>query len=285
MNTFKTMFLFTLLTLLMVAIGGYFGGQQGMIFAFVFAGLMNFFAYWFSDRMALAMYGAKKVEEADLPQASRDRLLRIIRDLATSARLPMPKVYVIPSPQPNAFATGRNPEYASVAATEGILQLLSDDELAGVMAHELAHVKNRDILVASVAATIAGAIMILSRSAMFFGGGRDDNRGSGNPIVMILLLILAPIAAMLVQMAISRQREFGADAGGARISHKPLALAEALNKLHSGVQRYPMNRANPATAHMFIVAPFSGKQVWSLFSTHPPVEERIARLYDLAKHM
>lgn len=284
MNAFKTFFLFTLLTLLLVAIGGYFGGRQGMIFAFGFAALMNFFAYWFSDKMALAMYRAKKVEEADIPQADKDRLVRITRDLATSARLPMPKVYVIPSPQPNAFATGRNPEHASVAATEGILRLLSDDELSGVMAHELAHVKNRDILIASVAATIAGAIMILSRSAMFFGGSRE-NRGGGNPIVLILLLILAPIAAMLVQMAISRQREFGADEGGARISHKPLALAEALKKLHNGVQRTPMQNANPATAHMFIVAPFSGKEVMKLFSTHPPVEERIARLYDLAKHM
>ncbi|MCI0405143.1 MAG: zinc metalloprotease HtpX [candidate division Zixibacteria bacterium] len=284
MNAFKTFFLFTLLTLLLVAIGGYFGGRQGMIFAFGFAALMNFFAYWFSDKMALAMYRAKKVEEADIPQADKDRLVRITRDLATSSRLPMPEVYVIPSPQPNAFATGRNPEHASVAATEGILRLLSDDELSGVMAHELAHVKNRDILIASVAATIAGAIMILSRSAMFFGGSRE-NRGGGNPIVLILLLILAPIAAMLVQMAISRQREFGADEGGARISHKPLALAEALKKLHNGVQRTPMQNANPATAHMFIVAPFSGKEVMKLFSTHPPVEERIARLYDLAKHM
>ncbi|MGE5692674.1 MAG: zinc metalloprotease HtpX [Candidatus Zixiibacteriota bacterium] len=284
MNAFKTFFLFTLLTVLLVAIGGYFGGQQGMVFAFGMAALMNFFAYWFSDKMALAMYGAKKVEEANIPQADKDRLLRITRELAQSARLPMPKVYVIPSPQPNAFATGRNPEHASVAATEGILRLLSDDELSGVMAHELAHVKNRDILIASVAATIAGAIMILSRSAMFFGGNRE-NRGGGNPIVMILLLILAPLAAMLVQMAISRQREFGADEGGARISHKPLALAEALKKLHNGVQRLPMQNANPATAHMFIVAPFSGKEVMKLFSTHPPVEERIARLYDLAKHM
>ena len=284
MNAFKTFFLFTLLTVLLVAIGGYFGGQQGMVFAFGMAALMNFFAYWFSDKMALAMYGAKKVEEANIPQADKDRLLRITRELAQSARLPMPKVYVIPSPQPNAFATGRNPEHASVAATEGILRLLSDDELSGVMAHELAHVKNRDILIASVAATIAGAIMILSRSAMFFGGNRE-NRGGGNPIVMILLLILAPLAAMLVQMAISRQREFGADEGGARISHKPLALAEALKKLHNGVQRLPMQNANPATAHMFIVAPFSGKEVMKLFSTHPPVEERIARLYDFAKHM
>ena len=284
MNAFKTFFLFTLMTVLLVAIGGYFGGQQGMVFAFGMAASMNFFAYWFSDKMSLAMYGAKKVEEANIPQADKDRLLRITRELAQSARLPMPKVYVIPSPQPNAFATGRNPEHASVAATEGILRLLSDDELSGVMAHELAHVKNRDILIASVAATIAGAIMILSRSAMFFGGNRE-NRGGGNPIVMILLLILAPLAAMLVQMAISRQREFGADEGGARISHKPLALAEALKKLHNGVQRLPMQNANPATAHMFIVAPFSGKEVMKLFSTHPPVEERIARLYDLAKHM
>lgn len=283
MNAFKIFFLFTLLTLLLVAIGGYFGGQQGMIFAFVFAGLMNFFAYWFSDKMALAMYGAKKVEEANIPQVDKDRLVRITRELAQSARLATPKVYVIPSPQPNAFATGRNPEHASVAATEGILRLLNDDELSGVMAHELAHVKNRDILIASVAATIAGAIMILSRSAMFFGGSRE-NRG-GNPIVMILLLILAPIAAMLVQMAISRQREFGADEGGAKISHKPLALAEALKKLHAGVQRLPMQNANPATAHMFIVAPFSGRDAMKLFSTHPPVEERIARLYELAKHM
>lgn len=284
MNMFKTVFLFTLLTLLLMAIGGYFGGQQGMLIALIFAAGMNLFAYWFSDKMALAAYRAQKVEEANIPQADKDRLLRITRDLATASRIPMPKVYVIPSPQPNAFATGRNPEHASVAATEGILRLLNDDELEGVLAHELAHVQHRDILISSVAATIAGAIMFLSRGAMFFGGSRDDNRGGGNPIVMILLLILSPIAAALIQLAISRQREFGADDGGARLCHKPLALAEALKKLERGVEKTPMN-ASPATAHLFIVAPFSGKALTNLFSTHPPVEERIARLYELAKHM
>lgn len=289
MNTFKTAFLFVLLTLLLVGIGDYFGGRQGMIIALVFAAGMNFFAYWFSDKMALAMYRAQKVEEADIPQADKDRLVRITRDLATSARIPMPKVYVIPTPQPNAFATGRNPEHASVAATVGILRLLNDDELTGVIGHELSHVRHRDILIASVAATIAGAIMMIGRMAMWgamFGGygNRDNDRGGGNPIAFLALLILAPIAATLIQFAISRQREFSADEAGARLSHKPLALAEALKKLHSGVERMPMN-ASPATAHLFIVAPFSGKALMNLFSTHPPIEERIARLYDLAKHM
>jgi len=208
------------------------------------------------------------------------------------AGMQKPRVYVIQNDSPNAFATGRNQKHAAVAATTGIMSILDDKELTAVFGHEIGHIKNRDILVNAIVATVATAIMFLANMAqwaLIFGGlgGRDRNGASGivGIVAMLAMIILAPIAATMIRMAISRQREFGADAGGARISHKPLALAEALNKLHSGVQRYPMNRANPATAHMFIVAPFSGKQVWSLFSTHPPVEERIARLYDLAKHM
>jgi heat shock protein HtpX len=264
------------LTVLLVLIGGAFGGRQGMIMAFMFASVMNIFSYWFSDKIVLRMYGAREVSEADAPV-----LYSVTRDNAMKMNMPMPKVYVIPSDAPNAFATGRNPNHAAVAATEGILRLLSKEELSGVMAHEMGHVRNRDILIGTIAATIAGAISMLAHMAqwaMIFGGGRrDDDEGAGGMIGGILMIILAPIAAALIQMAISRSREYEADATGARISGNPLALASALKKLHAGSQRIPMN-ANPATAHMFIVNPLRGGGLVNLFSTHPPMEERIARL-------
>jgi heat shock protein HtpX len=250
--------------------------------ALVMAAGMNFFSYWFSDKMVLSMYGAREISEADNP-----RYYGIVRRLALRAGLPMPKVYLIDTETPNAFATGRNPEHAAVAATTGILRILSEDELAGVMAHELAHVKNRDILISTIAATFAGAITYLAHMAQFaamFGGGRssDDNEGGGGIIGMILMAILAPIAAMLVQMAISRSREFEADAGGASISGHPLSLANALQKLETGNQQIPMD-ANAATAHMFIVNPLTGGGMMSLFSTHPPMAERIARLQEMSR--
>jgi heat shock protein HtpX len=261
-----------------VAIGYLIGGQGGMIIAFGFAVVMNFISYWFSDKIVLSMYRAKKVEETDAP-----RLYSMVQRLATQAGLPGPRVYIIPDSSPNAFATGRNPENGVVAYTQGILDLLSEDELEGVTAHELAHIKNRDILTQTIAATIAGAIGMLASMAKWgaiFGGmgGRDDREGGGGGIIGLLVMaIVAPIAAMFVQMAISRTREYAADATGAQISAKPLSLANALRKLHSGAARRPMD-ANPATAHMFIVNPLSGRSMMSLFSTHPPVEERIARL-------
>jgi heat shock protein HtpX len=264
------------LTVLLVFAGGALGGRQGMIMAFMFASVMNLVSYWFSDKIVLRMYNAREVTETDAPV-----LYGITRDLAMRANLPMPKVYVIPSDAPNAFATGRNPKHAAVAATEGILRLLNRDELMGVMAHELSHVMNRDILIGTIAATIAGAISMIASMAqwgMIFGGGRrDDNQGSGNMIAAIAMMILAPIAAGLVQMAISRSREYQADATGARISGNPMALASALKKLQMGSQRVPLD-ANPATAHMFIVNPLRGGGMMSLFSTHPPMEERINRL-------
>jgi heat shock protein HtpX len=259
-----------------VLIGGAFGGRQGMIIAFMFASVMNIFSYWFSDKIVLRMYRAQEVSEADAPV-----LYGVTRDLALKMNMPMPKVYIIPSDAPNAFATGRNPNHAAVAATQGILRLLTREELMGVMAHELGHVRNRDILIGTIAATIAGAISMLAHMAqwaMFFGGGRrDDDEGPGGLIGGILMIILAPIAAALIQMAISRSREYEADATGARICGNPLALASALKKLHAGTQRVPMD-ANPATAHMFIVNPLRGGTFVNLFSTHPPMEERIARL-------
>ena len=277
MNGLKTLMLLTALTVLFLIIGALLGGQSGMIIAFGFAVVMNFFSYWFSHKIVLAMYHAKPVEESDAP-----RLYSMVTRLAQQAGLPTPKIYIIPSSSPNAFATGRNPEHAVVAFTQGILDLLSEDELEGVTSHELAHVKNRDILTQSIAATIAGAISMLAHMAQWgaiFGGmGRgNDREGGGNIIGLLAMAIVAPIAAMFVQMAISRSREYAADSTGAKISGKPLSLASALRKLHIGAARRPME-ANPATAHMFIVNPLSGRSLASLFSTHPPVEERIARL-------
>lgn len=269
-NAIRTAGLMAALIVLFALIGQALGGQQGMILAFVIAVAMNFGSYWFSDKIVLKMYRA---QEVDRPQAPE--LYDMIDRLRERAGLPMPKVYVIPSNQPNAFATGRNPEHAAVAVTNGIVGMLNRDELEGVIAHELAHIKHRDILISSVAATVAAAITMIARFALFFGGGRDrDNALSG-----ILMLILAPIAAMLIQMAISRSREFAADRGGAEICGKPGALASALRRLEQGARSVPME-ANPSTAHMFIVNPFSGAMsgLRNLFSTHPPTQERIDRL-------
>ncbi|HZA55741.1 MAG TPA: zinc metalloprotease HtpX [Candidatus Udaeobacter sp.] len=274
MNTLKTTFLMALLTVLLVTAGGMLGGQGGIIIAFIFALIMNGVSYWFSDKIVLRMYGAREIGPEDAPN-----LHRIVQELALRAQMPMPKLYVIPEETPNAFATGRNEKNAAVAVTQGILRILDEAELRGVLAHELSHVKNRDILVGTIAATMAGAISMLANMAhwgMIFGG-RSDNREGGHPIVSLLMIIVAPLAAMLVQMAISRSREFGADATGAAISADPLSLANALRKLHLGVERIPME-ANPATAHMFIVNPLTGGGLMTLFSTHPPMEERIRRL-------
>lgn len=277
-NTLKTTALLAALTVLLILIGSLVGGEQGMVVAFVFAGLMNFASYWWSDKIVLWMYGAREVSEAEAPGFHA-----LVRRLAQRAGLPMPKVYIIPTDTPNAFATGRNPQHAAVAATEGILRLLTSDELEGVIGHELGHVRNRDILTSTVAATLAGAIMMLSRMAQWaaiFGGGRsrdDDEGGAGGIIGLLALAILAPLAAMLIQMAISRAREYQADATGAQISHKPWALADALEKLEHASTAIPMD-ANPATAHLFIVNPLSGSSILNLFSTHPPIEARVARL-------
>lgn len=282
MNLLKTTFLLTALTLLLLFVGKAIGGNGGMMIALIMAGVMNLVSYWFSDKIVLKMYGAREVTEAEAP-----RLYRITNQLAMKAMLPMPKVYIIPGMSPNAFATGRNPQHAAVAATEGILSILNDEELEGVMAHELAHVGNRDILISSVVATIAGAISYLAHMAQWaaiFGGGRDRDEEGGSPFVMIAMAIIAPIAAMLIQMAISRSREYSADAYGARICRKPLALASALKKLHMGVAAIPMH-ANSATAHMFIVSPLTGGGLMSLFSTHPPMEERVARLEELSRQI
>lgn len=271
MNGMKTVILMTLLTLLLVWGGAAIGGQSGMFMALMMAGVMNFVSYFFSDKIVLAMYRARQVDEAEAPV-----LYRIVRRLSQKAGIPMPKVYIIPDESPNAFATGRNPSHAAVAATEGIMRLLSEEELAGVMAHELAHVLHRDILIGTVAATIAGAISYLGHMAFFMGGRNNDDEG-GSPIAGIAMMILAPIAAMLIQMAISRSREYSADEGGARLLGNPMPLAGALRKLEQGSQMIPMD-ATPATAHMMIVSPFSGGGMMKLFSTHPPMEERIARL-------
>ncbi len=272
MNTFKTAALLTGLTLLLVYAGAYLGGQSGMTIALIFALAMNAFTYWFSDKLVLKMYKAKEVNEAEVPE-----LFSMVRRLAQKAGLPMPKVYLINQPQPNAFATGRNPAHAAVAVTSGIMKILSSEELEGVLGHELSHIQHRDILIGTVAATIAGAISFLAQMAqwaMIFGG-RDSRRG--NPIVAIVLMIVTPIAAMLIQMAISRSREYEADAGGAKIAGNPHYLASALKKLHMASQQIPF-KAQPATAHMFIVNPLSAKGLSKLFSTHPPMEERVARL-------
>ncbi len=276
MNTLKTTLLLGLLTGLILWFGGYVGGQSGMVIAFLFAVIMNFGAYWFSDKIVLAMYRAREVDPAQAPG-----LYRMVERLAQRAGLPMPRVFVIPSESPNAFATGRNPKHAVVAVTQGILKLMRDEELEGVLAHELAHVKNRDILISSIAATLAGAVMMLAnmaRWAAIFGGvgGRDDE-DRGGVLGLIFMAVLAPLAAMLIQFAISRTREFEADSTGAQIAGNPLGLASALEKLGLATRRIPM-QANPATSHMFIVNPLSGKSLLNLFSTHPPLEERIRRL-------
>lgn len=281
MNSLKTVFLMTLMMVLFILVGGLLGGQDGMIIAFILSLGMNFFSYWFSDKIVLSMYGAKQVSEREAPQ-----LYRLVRRLTTNAGLPMPKVYVIDNPNPNAFATGRNPQNAAVAVTTGILRILNDEELEGVLAHELAHIKHRDILLATIVATFVGTITFISRLAgwsMMFAGGSRDREDSGNALASLVLLIVAPIAAVILQLAISRAREFMADEGGARISGKPLALASALSKLEQAAQVVPMREASPSTAHLFIVNPLRGSSIMKLFSTHPPIEERIRRLKLLAQ--
>jgi len=277
MNTIKTGLLLGALTGILMLIGGSFGGQQGVVIAFIFAMAINFGSYWFSDKIVLRMYNAQAVSEHEAPE-----LYAMVKNLALKASMPMPRVYIIPGDTPNAFATGRNEQHAVVAVTEGILRILGRDELEGVLAHELTHIRNRDILIGSIAATLAGAIVMLAHmaqwAAMFGGAGRDDDEGGGSNIVgLILMAVLAPIAATLIQMAISRSREYLADAGGAKISGKPYGLAGALEKLSLASQTMPM-KANPSTAHMFIVNPLTGRSLMNLFSTHPPIEERIARL-------
>jgi heat shock protein HtpX len=281
MNRFKTFLLMLVLTVLLVIVGSAIGGRSGAVYAFVFAALMNFFSYWFSDKIVLRMYGAKEVTQSEAPQ-----LYGIVAELTSKASLPMPKVYIMENETPNAFATGRNPEHAAVAVTSGIMRILSKEELMGVIGHELSHIQHRDILISTIAATMAGAISMLATMARWgamFGGMRsDDNEGrGGNMLVVLFVSIFASIAAMLIQLAISRSREYYADEGGAHLSH-PLSLAKALGKLEMASQRIPM-QANPSTAHMFIVNPLRGGGVLSLFSTHPPIEERIARLEEMAK--
>ncbi len=275
-NWFKTTLLLGAMTTLMIFLGNIFGGRSGMIFAFILAMGMNFFSYWFSDKLVLSMYRAQEISASDHPT-----LYEIIQELAHSANLPMPRIYIIPEESPNAFATGRNPEHSAVAVTEGLLRIMDREELKGVLAHEMAHIKNRDILIGSIAATMAGAIMILANMAkwsMFFGGFRDEDDEGGLGLIGILIMaIIAPIAALLIQMAISRSREYHADETGAKFAGNPFGLANALEKLDEFSRSAPLN-ANPATAHMFIVNPLSGSNIANLFSTHPPIEERIARL-------
>jgi heat shock protein HtpX len=274
-NVFKTALLLAVLTAMLVLIGGAIGGRNGMLVALIFAFVMNFVSYWWSDKIVLAMYGAREVTEAEAPQ-----LYNTVRRLATKAGVPMPRVYIIPSEQPNAFATGRNPSHAAVAVTEGIMRILDMEELEGVLAHEMSHVINRDVLISTIAATLAGAITYLAHMAQWaaiFGGGRSDDDEGPNPVAMILMAIIAPIAAMLVQLAVSRAREFQADASGARLEGRARPLAQALEKLDIATKAIPMD-ANPATAHLFIMNPLRGESLMRLFSTHPPTEERIARL-------
>lgn len=273
----RTTLLLVLLTVLILWIGRMLGGQNGMIIALILAAVMNIGSYWFSDKIVLSMYRAQPIDEHQAPE-----IYRIVRDLAMEADMPMPRVYLIPEETPNAFATGRNPQNAVVAVTEGLVHILTKQEIRGVIAHEMGHIKNRDILVSSIAATLAGAIMVLADMARWgaiFGGFRgDDDEGGGGILGMIVLSILAPIAAMLIQMAISRSREYLADETGARLAHNPESLARALEKLAVASERIPMQDAKPSTAHLFIVNPLTGSSIMNLFSTHPPIHERIRRL-------
>ncbi|OAM51802.1 protease HtpX [Methylovorus sp. MM2] len=277
-NWFKTTILMAGIVVLFGAIGATLGGGQGMLIALLLAGGMNIYAYWFSDQAVLKMYNAREVDENSAPQ-----FYRMVRELAQNAQLPMPKVYLIDEPQPNAFATGRDPEHAAVAATTGIMNILTERELRGVMAHELAHVKHRDTLISTISATIAGAISSIAQFGLLFSGGQRDR--NVHPLVAILIMVLAPIAAMLIQMAISRAREFEADKGGAQISNDPTALAAALKKIHDYAHRIPMDTAeqHPETAQMMIINPLSAGGIKGLFSTHPNTEERIARLMAMAR--
>jgi heat shock protein HtpX len=273
-NRVKTVLLLTGLTVFFIFMGKFLGGRQGMYLAFILALGMNFFSYWFSDKIVLRMYRAQEVSPEEAPQ-----IHQMVEELAHEAGIPKPRVYIIPDESPNAFATGRNPQHAAVAATQGIIRLLSPVELKGVLGHELGHVLNRDILISTIAATLAGAIMILASMARWgaiLGMGRDDEEGGGI-LEVLVMSIIAPIAAMLIQMAISRSREYLADETGARLAHNPESLARALEKLSLGTQRIPMD-ASPATAHMFIVNPLTGRSLMNLFSTHPPIEERVERL-------
>jgi heat shock protein HtpX len=283
MNYFKTTLLLGVLTSLLVLFGQFIGGNHGAIIFLFIAAITNFISYWFSDKIVLMMYQAKQVDESEAP-----RLYSIVKRLAEDAGLPMPKVYIIQSDSPNAFATGRNPDHASVAATTAILKILTDDELEGVMAHELSHVKNRDILISSIAATIAGAITLIANvvqwGAMFGGASRGNDEDRGNMLVAIVMAVVAPIAAMIIQLAISRSREYAADYAGAKLCRKPLSLASALGRLEQSARAIPMHGGSPSTAHLFIVNPFRGGMA-SLFSTHPPMEERIRRLEQLSREM
>ena len=281
MNQLKTFLLMGLLTILFIWVGSLLGGREGATFALILAAAMNLGTYWFSDKIVLAMYRAREVTEGEAPG-----LYRIVRELATKASMPMPRVYVIESDSPNAFATGRNPQHAAVAVTTGIMRLLDEEELKGVIGHELSHIRHRDILIGTIAATIAGALSYLAmmaRWSIFFGGfGGDDEEGGGNIFLVMILTTLAAFAAMLIQLAISRSREYYADEGGARLCGNPLYLARALGKLDMAARRIPLE-ANPATAHMFIVNPLRGGGIMTLFSTHPPIEERIRRLEEMAR--
>ncbi len=280
MNNIKTMLLLVMLTLIFVTAGAAMGGKNGMTIGLIFALGMNLISYWFSDKIVLKMYRAREVSEAEAPE-----LYGVVRTLAQKAEIPMPRVYIINEDQPNAFATGRNPNHAAVAVTTGIMRILSHEELMGVIGHELAHVKHRDILIGTIAATFAGAISYLAQMAqwaMIFGGNRGDDDEGGSPVAAIVMMIVGPIAAMIVQMAISRSREYVADEGGASISGNPRYLSGALRKLDSASKKIPMD-ANPATSHMFIVNPLSGGGILKLFSTHPPIEERIARLESMGR--